>query len=98
MNQPKDQNKGQFRDAITFTVLWVAGLTLVVIFLALFAGIMLDKVFNSKPILTIILTVTSIPVTLFLTFRIVKKATSRLQKPVKPQTPDEEDFDSGEKD
>jgi F0F1-type ATP synthase assembly protein I len=83
MNQPKGQNQDEFRTAVTMTVVWVAGLTLVVIFVALFAGILLDRVLNTKPILTIVLTVASIPLTLYLTFRVAKSATSRLKPDVK---------------
>ncbi len=61
------------------TVVWVAGLTLVMIFAALLAGMWLDKILNSKPLLTIVFILLSIPVTLFLTFRVVKTATSRIQ-------------------
>ena len=65
------------------TVVWVAGLTLIVIFASLFAGILLDKILNSKPLFTILLIIASIPVTIFLTFRIVKAASRRIQsKPV----------------
>jgi F0F1-type ATP synthase assembly protein I len=62
------------------TVVWVAGLTLVIIFAALLAGMWLDKVLDSKPLLTIVFILFSIPVTLVLTFRVVKSATSRLIK------------------
>jgi F0F1-type ATP synthase assembly protein I len=79
MNRPGDKSQDEFRTAVTMTVVWVAGLTLGVIFLALFAGILLDKFLHTKPLLTILLTIASIPVTIFLTFRVVKSATSRIQ-------------------
>ena len=77
----KVNNKGQdeFRTAVTLTVVWVAGLTLIVIFGTLLAGIWLDKIFNSKPILTVTFILISIPVTLFMTFRVVKRVTTRIQ-------------------
>jgi F0F1-type ATP synthase assembly protein I len=77
----KVNNKGQdeFRTAVTLTVVWVAGLTLIVIFSALLAGIWLDKNFNSKPILTVTFILISIPVTLLMTFRVVKRVTARIQ-------------------
>ena len=61
------------------TVVWVAGLTLTIIFVALFAGMLLDRLLNSKPLFTIILTIASIPVTIFGTFRVVKAASSRIK-------------------
>jgi F0F1-type ATP synthase assembly protein I len=90
MNRPKGQDQDQFRSAVTMTVVWVAGLTLAVIFVALFAGIVLDKVLNSKPLFTIILTVASIPVTIYLTFRVVKAATGRIQSAAKQEKLEEE--------
>ncbi len=72
------------------TVVWVAGLTLVTIFAALLAGLWLDKVLNSKPILTIAFILLSIPVTLILTFRIVRTATARIQPVAKKDIIEEE--------
>jgi F0F1-type ATP synthase assembly protein I len=90
MSQPDRRNQDEFRSAVTMTVIWVAGLTLVVIFVALFAGIFLDRQLHTTPILTIVLTIASIPVTIYLTFRVVRTATSRIQPTVKKGTPEEE--------
>jgi F0F1-type ATP synthase assembly protein I len=88
----KETGKGQddFKTAVTMTVVWVAGLTLLIIFGALLAGIWLDKVLSTKPILTIVFILASIPVTLFLTFRVVRKATARIQPVIKKGVPEEE--------
>ena len=72
------------------TVIWVAGLTLVVIFVALFTGIFLDRLLHTSPILTILLTIASIPVTIYLTLRVVRAATNRIQPTVKQGNPEEE--------
>jgi F0F1-type ATP synthase assembly protein I len=56
-------------------------LTLVIIFVALFAGLWLDRYLDTKPLFTIVLLIGSVPVTLFLMFRVVRAATSRI-KPV----------------
>jgi len=90
MSQSNNKGQDEFRTAVTMTVVWVAGLTLVIIFAALFAGIWLDKILNSKPLYTIILVLVSIPVTLFLTFRVVKAATARIQPAVKKDITKEE--------
>jgi F0F1-type ATP synthase assembly protein I len=68
----------------------VAGLTLAIIFVALFAGILLDKFLNSKPLFTVILTIASIPLTIFSTFRVVKAASSRIQPAEKNESSQEE--------
>ena len=72
------------------TVIWVAGLTLLIIFAALFAGILLDKMLHSKPVLTILFTVLSIPATIYATFRVVKSTSSRIQPVLKMENKVEE--------
>jgi F0F1-type ATP synthase assembly protein I len=79
MNPTGNKPQDEFRAAVTMTVVWVAGLTLIIIFVALFAGILLDRFLNSKPLFTIILTIASIPVTIFGTFRVVKAASNRIK-------------------
>ena len=88
----KSNRKGQdeFRAAVTMTVVWVAGLTLFIIFAALFAGLWLDKILNSKPLFTIVLVLISIPVTLFLTVRIVRTTSARIQPVIKKEITEEE--------
>ncbi|MBE3119359.1 MAG: AtpZ/AtpI family protein [Candidatus Atribacteria bacterium] len=90
MGQSNDKGQDEFRTAVTMTVVWVAGLTLVVIFAALFAGLWLDKILDSKPLFTIVLVLVSIPVTLFLTFRVVRTATARIQPAIKKDVTEEE--------
>ena len=90
MSQSGSQKQDEFRTAVTMTVVWVAGLTLIIIFAALFTGLWLDKILNSKPIFTVGLMIVSIPVTLFLTFRVVKAATARIKPATKKDIPEEE--------
>lgn len=101
MSQPEKQGKDRFQYAMNLTLASIAGqvgcLTLVIIFVALFTGLWLDQYFASKPLFTIVLLIGSVPVTLFLMFRVVKAATSRI-KPVQnsenPKIPTlEEDTD-----
>lgn len=85
MSQPENQGKDRFQYAMNLTLASIAGqvgcLTLVIIFVALFAGLWLDRYLDTKPLFTIVLLIGSVPVTLFLMFRVVKVATSRI-KPV----------------
>jgi F0F1-type ATP synthase assembly protein I len=90
MNQPKGKGQDEFKTAVTMTVLWVAGLTLVIIFAALLAGLWLDKILNSRPLLTIIFILISIPVTLFLRIRVVRSATARIQPDIRKEVTEEE--------
>jgi len=85
MSQPENQGKERFQYAMNLTLASIAGqvgcLTLVIIFVALFAGLWLDRYLDTKPLFTIVLLIGSVPVTLFLMFRVVRAATSRI-KPV----------------
>jgi ABC-type transport system involved in cytochrome c biogenesis permease subunit len=81
MNQPGDENKNAFKSAVTITVVGVAVLTFVIIFLALFAGLWIDRVLDSKPLFTLGLVIISIPVTILLTLWLVRRATRRLKPP-----------------
>jgi hypothetical protein len=62
----------------------VGCLTLVIILAALFGGLWLDGVFGTKPVITVVLMIASVPVTLIVMFWIVRKATVRLQEKRQP--------------
>ena len=85
MSQPENQGKDRFQYAMNLTLASIAGqvgcLTLVIIFVALFAGLWLDRYLDTKPLFTIVLLIGSVPVTLFIMFRVVRAATNRI-KPV----------------
>jgi hypothetical protein len=61
----------------------VGCLTLIIVIAALLAGLWLDDLFATRPVITILLMVGSVPVTLFVTFWAVQKTTSRLQSTTK---------------
>lgn len=58
----------------------VGCITLLIVFLALFGGLALDRVLDTKPLFTIVLLVGSAPLALFLTFWIAMRAVNDLQK------------------
>jgi len=69
-------------------------MTLIVIFAALFVGLWLDRTFETKPLFTLGLMIGSVPVTLFMMFRIVKVATNQIKpidkNPANDTTPKED--------
>jgi len=83
MSQPENQKKNRLQYAMNMTMASIAGqvgcLTLAVIFAALFAGLWLDRYLDTKPLFTIVILLGSVPVTLFLMFRLVKAATDRIK-------------------
>jgi len=98
-SDPSDKNRKQY--AFNITLAAVAGqvgcLTLVIVLVALFAGLWLDARFGTKPMLTIGLTFASIPITLVAMFWVVRTATSRLQSKANKSNPkqQEEETNSG---
>lgn len=88
MSQSDDQGKDRLQNAYNLTLASVAGqvgcLTLIIIIVALFAGLWIDKTLDTKPLFTLILMVGSVPVTLILMFKIVRTATSHM-KPDQPK-------------
>lgn len=92
MSQPTNQNNNAFNMTLATVVGQVGCLTPVILIGALFAGLWLDKVFETRPVFTIIFIVVSAPAAVLALIFIVRKATARL-KPVSPSTaksPEEE--------
>lgn len=101
MSQTDDQHSRERAHYAFNTVLaTVAGLvgclTLVLIFLALFAGLWLDNQFDSRPLFTIVILLGSVPVTLIMMFWVVRKATSRLKPGTNLETNRTEEAAGGE--
>lgn len=94
MEQPDDQGKDRLQRAYNLTLASVAGqvgcLSLIVIFIALFGGLWLDKYLGTKPLFTLVLLIGSVPVTLVMMFRVVKAATDRIKPVEKKESPEEE--------
>ena len=75
----------------------VACLNLVVIFISLFIGIWLDKLFGTKPALTLVLVLGSIPLSLVLTYYVAKRKAKNLNEPQEMDKPlQREEEHSGE--
>lgn len=55
-------------------------ITVIIIALALGAGVLLDRFLDTRPIFTILFLVGSVPVTLFVTVRVSLMAAARAQK------------------
>ena len=95
MSQSDDAPKNsRAQHAFNLTLAAVAGqvgcLTLVVIFLSLFAGLWLDNQFQSRPLFTILLLVGSVPVTIIGMFWVVRKATSHIRHAPEARETDQE--------
>ena len=88
------QGKGERKRYWTnLTLAGIAGqvgcLTLVIIAGALLLGLWLDAQFNSRPLITLILLVVSVPVSLGTMFFVVRQAVKRIKSNVSAQKSDQ---------
>ena len=85
MSQPTNQSNNTYNMTLATVVGQVGCLTPVILIGALFMGLWLDQVFETRPLFTIIFIVVSAPVAVVALIYIVRKATDRL-KPVSMKT------------
>lgn len=87
------------RYALNITLAAVAGqvgcLTIVIIFVALLAGLWLDSQFGTRPLFIVGLLLISVPVTLLTMFWVVRQATSRIKNENSSKEGSQEDSDIG---
>jgi F0F1-type ATP synthase assembly protein I len=67
--------------ALASTVSQVGCVTVIIIVGALLLGLLLDNLLGTKPVLTIVLILASIPISLFSVVRIALSAARRIQEP-----------------
>jgi F0F1-type ATP synthase assembly protein I len=67
--------------ALASTVSQVGCITVIIIVGALLLGLLLDNLLGTKPVLTIVLILVSIPISLFSVVRIALSAARRIQEP-----------------
>jgi F0F1-type ATP synthase assembly protein I len=76
-------DKDRANTALKMTLAGVIGqvgcLTLAIIAVALFAGLWLDNQFHTRPIFTLVLVIASVPLTIYLMFRIVLSVAPKIQ-------------------
>lgn len=87
-DRPKPGNTRNLALAGSFSQ--VGCVTVFIILAALLLGLWLDNLLNTKPILTIVSILVSIPVSLYSVVRIALSAAARFQSPVDVETPEEE--------
>jgi F0F1-type ATP synthase assembly protein I len=71
-------------------------LVVAMVLVAVVAGIWLDRVLGTRPVLTLLLVLGSVPVTLFVLFRIATQAISAVKPPAAHTTKDRNDNDNDE--
>jgi len=77
--QQVKQRQTSFKVTLVAVVAQVGCLTLLILLVAVFGGLWLDKTFNTQPIFLLGLTITSALVSLVVIYWVVRTATSRLE-------------------
>jgi len=89
------KNKIDLRSILNITVLSALGqvgcFTIVVVLGAAFGGLYLDNRFNTKPALTILLLLISIPVSILSTLAIVRSAAKKMNLEMKGPNPNQQE-------
>jgi F0F1-type ATP synthase assembly protein I len=95
----KDRATQALKLALVGVVGQVGCLTLVIIAAALGAGLWLDNQFQTRPLFALVFILVSVPITLFLMFRVVLKFAPRIQNAYQPspESTDEEGSEGGER-
>jgi hypothetical protein len=98
MKNVDDTHKNSRQYALNLTLAGISGLagviTLIIVLVALFAGVWLDNKLDTNHSFTIGLILASVPVTVVVMYYFVKWATSRI-KPASIKKPFEEEANSG---
>lgn len=79
MSQPENRSNNRFNTILATVVGQVGCLTPLILLGALFAGLWLDRQFETKPLFTILFIVGSAPISVFVLYRIVRMATAKLK-------------------
>ena len=90
MSQPENRSNSRFNTILATVVGQVGCLTPVILLGALFAGLWLDRQFDTKPLFTILFIVGSAPVSVFVLYRIVRTATAKLKTDNQDKNTEEE--------
>ena len=90
MSQPENRSNNRFNTILATVVGQVGCLTPVILLGALFAGLWLDRQFDTKPLFTIVFIVGSAPVSVLVLYRIVRTATAKLKTDNQDKNTEEE--------
>jgi ATP synthase protein I len=88
MSLPDHSNKNRNPDLLNWALLGLIGqvgcVTFVIVLLVIFFGLWLDGQFGTRPLFTMILVLSSIPVSIFLMLFLVRKGVDRIKHSLIP--------------
>jgi F0F1-type ATP synthase assembly protein I len=90
MSQPQQTKSDTFNMTLATVVGQVGCLTPFILIGALFAGLWLDRQFETKPLFTILFIIGSAPLSVVILYKIVQAATAQLKSVDTAKSPEEE--------
>ena len=79
MAQSENKGRGILNTLLIVMIGQVGCLTLVIILASVLGGLWLDKIFNTKPILTLVLLFAGIPVSILVMISVARRTLARLK-------------------
>ena len=87
MTQSENKGRGILNTLLIVMIGQVGCLTLVIILASVFAGLWLDNMFGTKPVLTLVLLFAGIPVSVFVMLFVARRTLTRLKEQAEKDNP-----------
>ena len=86
MTQSEQKGRSILTNLLIVLIGQVGCLTLVIVLASVFAGLWLDKIFDTKPVITLALLFAGIPVSVFVMLNVGRKTLARMQDKLKKES------------
>ena len=86
MTQSEQKGRSILTNLLIVLIGQMGCLTLIIILISVFGGLWLDKVFDTKPVITLALLFAGIPVSVLLMLNVGRKTLARMQKDLEKES------------
>ena len=86
MTQSEQRGRSALTNLLIVLIGQVGCLTLVIILASVFGGLWLDRVFDTKPVITLALLFAGIPVSVFVMLSVARRTLARMKDKVEKET------------
>ena len=86
MAQSEDKGRGILNTLLIVMIGQVGCLTLIIILFSVFAGLWLDNMFGTKPVITLVLLFAGIPISVFVMLFVARRTLARMKEKAEKDT------------
>jgi F0F1-type ATP synthase assembly protein I len=86
MAQSEDKGRGILNTLLIVMIGQVGCLTLIIILASVFAGLWLDNMFGTKPVITLVLLFAGIPISVFVMLFVARRTLARMKEKAEKDT------------